>query len=309
MADPTNLKETMNETLNQFIEGCLKFDPPRLAEEEYPEDVLVEENIAYIPDEDTKPEDPASLSSSRRILDIYTTMEDKESEEVFLLIHGGAFVYGCKELDKCFGMHLVLKTGLDVANINYRLMPQVGLLQQLEDILDAVLFLSKDRGYKIFHTVGDSAGGYLSLLSAILLNSSKARADFGLSRYDAALEELQICAKSVNLICGHSLDAEDEFVGYYFDPAKTLPRSIYDLSKAIESYGCPPVVQVTSDNDTLLKENLYLNERLTTLSVPTLYYCAETTEDRFMHHVFPIAHPTWPESENALDLICRNIGK
>ena len=309
MADSTNLKEKINETLESFIEGCLKFDPPRLAEEEYPEDVLVEENIAYIPNEDTKSEDPFSLSSSRRIMDIYTTMEDKESEEVFLLIHGGAFVYGCKELDKCFGMHLVLKTGLDVSNINYRLMPQVGLIQQLEDIIEAVLFLSKDRGYRIFHTVGDSAGGYLSLLSAILLNSANARADFGLSRYDAALEKLNICAKSVNLICGHSLDAEDEFAGYYFDPAKTLPRSIYDLSKAVESYGCPPLVQITSDNDTLLKENLYLRERLTALSVPVLYYCAETTEDRFMHHVFPIAHPTWPEGEKTMALICENIGR
>lgn len=311
MADPKTLKEQMDETLHTFISACLKFDTPRLDEEEYPEGVLIEEDIPFLPEsEETEPmwEPDSPLSSSRRLLDIYTPVEESRFEEdAFLLIHGGGFGYGCKELDKCFGMHLSLSTGMDVASINYRLIPKAGLLEQLEDILQAAVFLASDRGYKKLHTIGDSAGGYLSLLSAILMNSAKARADFGLSRFDKAIEELSLSARSVSMISGHTMDAEDAFVGYYFDPAKKLPHCIYDLSEAVESYGCPPIVQVTSDNDSLLEENQEFREKLQRLSVPVVFYCAVSTPERHMHHVYPIAHPTWPESQEVLELIRANL--
>ena len=311
MADPKMLKAQMDETLQNFISACLKFDTPRLNEEEYPEGVLIEEDISFLPEsEETEPmrEPDSPLSSSRRILDIYTPAEDSISEEeAFLLIHGGGFGYGCKELDKCFGMHLSLSTGMDVASINYRLMPKADLYEQLEDIMQAAVFLASDRGYKRFHTIGDSAGGYLALLSAILLNSFQARADFGLSRFDKQIVDLSISAKSVSMISGHTMDAEDAFVGYYFDPAKKLPKCIYDLSEAVKSYGCPQIVQVTSDNDTLLEENREFHEKLTSLQIPLAFYCAESTPERNMHHVYPIAHPTWPESQDVIELIRTSI--
>ena len=291
----------------KFVENCPQFDVPRLEATVYPEGLTIEEDLPYAEGKDL-PEplgtdsavEGATLCCSDRTLDIYTP-ENAKPGEIFLMIHGGAFVYGCKELNKEFSMHLALKSGITVANMNYRLMPRTDLQGVLQDIFYAVGYLC-EKGFSTFHTIGDSAGGYLCLLVAILLNSEKARNDFGLADFS-----YDVRCPSTSPICGDHLETPFKFAGIYFDQAKKLPKCIYDLSVAAKDYGCPPVVLTTGDQDMMLKQNERLHERLKAIGIPVEYYCAVTTEpDRPMHHVYAIAHPTWPEGIKTIDMTIEN---
>ena len=116
------LKKADNER-SEFINKCIEWDTPRLANEVCPEGVTVLQDIIY---DETKGE--------YGLLDIYFPGTQQEGfDEAFFLIHGGAFVYGSKELDKNYGMHLALKSGLPVINVNYTLMPETDLAGEAEE--------------------------------------------------------------------------------------------------------------------------------------------------------------------------------
>jgi len=272
-----------------FIENCIKSDTPRLETETYPDGVEVSADIPYIDD-----------GNAEHLLDIYTP-KDAPADEVYLLIHGGAFVYGSKELDKCFGMHLALRSGVAVANINYRLMPGTNLAGELQDIFAAISFLTS-RGYTKFHTVGDSAGGYLCVFIAILMNNEQARKECGLGDVSCTAKCL-----STGPICGAHFADPRKFAGYYFDREGKMPSYIYNMVEAIKLFGCPPIVLTTGDHDMMHWVNFFVYKKVRKLDgVHVEYYCAKTVEDRYMHHVYAIAHPEWPEAVKTIDLIIEN---
>ena len=269
----------------KFIEDCLQYDIPRLQLELYPSGVDVRSDIVY--QKDLK-------------YDIYIPEAVKSKGECFILTHGGAFVYGSKELDKCFGMHLALRSGLPVINVDYTLMPNADLQEQLREILSAVDNISYELKLRKIHTVGDSAGGYLAMILSILINSEDARKACSLElRSD-------IKAGSSNLICGMYKTCNDIFPGVYFDPDMNMPHWIYDLSEAIKIYGCPKTVLVTGDLDFLEKDNTELEEKIRASGIPVKFYDAVSTEERKMYHVFPISNPAWPEGVKTINMITEN---
>ncbi len=287
-SNPSKLAAQAEESRKFFIENCIQFDTPRLAEEVYPDGLDVQADIPYIDDE-----------NQEHLLDLYIP-ENAASDEVFLLIHGGAFVYGSKELDKCFGMHLALRSSITVANINYRLMPGTDLQGQVQDIFAAIRFLC-EKNYSVIHTTGDSAGGYLCLLSAILINSEQARKDFGITDFN-----YNVTCKSTSPICGAHFANPKKFAGFFFDQEEKLPKYIYDLTEALKLYGCPPTVLTTGDQDMMRRYNILLYKKMQKLGLPVEYYCGVSTDDRVMHHVYAIAHPTWPEGIKTIDMTIDN---
>ena len=96
-------------------------------------------------------------------------------------IHGGAWVFGDKDLNLNMCMHLA-KRGYVVAAPSYRLVPEVTLDGQVKDVFGALDFISKhahEWGADASETMltGDSAGGQLSSLAlCISLTPSLAKA-------------------------------------------------------------------------------------------------------------------------------------
>ncbi|MBR3057482.1 MAG: alpha/beta hydrolase [Clostridiales bacterium] len=271
-----------------FIQNCQEFDTPRLESETYPEEAEVLADQPYIDDGNTD-----------HMLDLYVP-ENPKAGEIFLLIHGGAFVYGSKELDKCFGMHLAIRSGVTVANINYQLMPKVALRDQLEDIFSAITYLNK-KGYSVFHTTGDSAGGYLCVLTAILINSEEARKECGITDF-----HLNVTCKSTSPICGAPYASPKRFAGIFFDREGSMPSYIYNLTDAVTRHGCPPIVITTGDKDMMRRFDLHFFKKIRKTNIPVKYYCADSADDRVMHHVYAIAHPTWPEGIKTIDMTIEN---
>ena len=267
-----------------FINNCIGFDTPRLESEKYPEGLENKLEVEY---------------AEGLTLDIYTPANAKDGH-AFLLIHGGAFVYGHKELDKCFGMHLALKSGIRVVNINYTLMPDNDLQGLLSEIMKAVEFVQERLHIEHIHTVGDSAGGYLSLITSMLLNSEVMRKECGL---DASITAF---ADSANMICGLYKASPRTFAGIYFDREHKMPSYIYDLSKAVSRFGCPRAVLVTGDKDFLEKENIRFAKFLKGEGISVKFTDAKSVDGRDMFHVYPIANPTWPEGEKTIEMISDN---
>ena len=267
-----------------FIKNCIGFDTPRLESETYPDGLDNEFDLEY---------------SAGLTMDIYTPQAAREGH-AFLLVHGGAFVYGHKELDKCFGMHLALKSGIRVVNINYTLMPDNDLHGLLSQIMKAVRFIQERLHIEHIHTVGDSAGGYLSLITSMLLNSEVMRKECGLDAHISAT------ADSANMICGLYKTSPRTFAGIYFDREGKMPSYIYDLSKAVTRFGCPRAVLVTGDKDFLEKENIGFEKFLKDAGIPVKFMDAVSADGRDMFHVYPIANPTWPEGEKTIQMISDN---
>jgi acetyl esterase/lipase len=90
---------------------------------------------------------------------------------VLMYIHGGALIGGTRKKLPKVVPDLLLKMGYVVVLIDYRLAPETKLPAIVEDVQDAILWIRRD-GPKLFHIdpdrlaiVGDSAGGYLTLMT------------------------------------------------------------------------------------------------------------------------------------------------
>ena len=115
------------------------------------------------------------------LLDVYWP-EGADLLPVIVNIHGGGYVYGNKEIYKRYCMDLA-RRGFTVVNINYRLAPRWKFPAPLEDIHNALVWLT-DQGEN-YHAdteriflVGDSAGAQLASQYAAMVTNPKYMALF-----------------------------------------------------------------------------------------------------------------------------------
>lgn len=274
-----------------FIKNCIAFDTPRLKNEVFPAECKTETDVVY------------KDGSKPLKLDVYTPFGCACAKECFILIHGGAFVYGFKRLDQNFGMHLAIKTGIPVVNVDYTLMPDAELPQIITEIFKAMNFVYIKYGFKKFHTVGDSAGGYLAYMVAVAARSRHVAHGMWV------FERLRGTVESAGLICPGIRNSIKAFPGIYFenpdgtkDDRQRLPDYAYDLNLIAGRDRSLRVAVITGEEDFLLSQDREFKD-----NVPdAVYYEAKNDGDLKMHHVFPIAHPEWPQSVKAIELIAEN---
>ena len=274
-----------------FIRNCEISDAPRLAEERFPADCKAEMDIVY------------KDGNNPLKLDIYTPFASYGAKECFILIHGGAFVYGSKRLDQNFGMHLAIKAGIPVVNVDYTLMPDSDISQIINELFHAMNYISSKYGIRKFHTVGDSAGGYLAYMVAVAARDSNVAQGMLVSVSPKGTVE------SAGLICPGIRNTTKAFPGIYFeklsgskDDRQRLPDYAYDLNLIAKKDSDLRVAVITGEDDFLLPQDREFKD-----NVPgAVYYEANNDGDLKMHHVFPIAHPEWPQSVKSIELIADN---
>ncbi|MBQ4270853.1 MAG: alpha/beta hydrolase [Clostridiales bacterium] len=276
----------------KFIANCVNTDTERMKGDIYPDDVEVIKDVPYRADK-----------AEQHLLDFYLpegySFEQDEKKTAFLLMHGGALVYGFKELDKAFGMKLAKVSGLPVINMNYTLLPGGDLKNLIGEIKSAIDFVAREKGIEKIHTIGDSSGGYLALLVAMIMRDAEIRKDLGIS-FEKDVECL-----SSNMVCGSTKVFRRTFPGIYFEgKKKELPDYIYDLTLLTERDTFPYCNFMSGDKDFLDKDNTLLSEKLRELGKPHYFELFKTTsEERQMYHVFSIAHPEWPESDKFIQTV------
>ena len=119
-------------------------------------------------------------------LDVYRNRYKAGKLPVIMLIHGGGWVYGCKELYQYYGMELA-RRGFAVVNYSYRLAPEHPFPAQLQDTVAVAAWIMKHADEYGFDTnnvfaVGDSAGAHITGLFCAFLTDEGYRNQFAFQK-------------------------------------------------------------------------------------------------------------------------------
>jgi acetyl esterase/lipase len=101
--------------------------------------------------------------------------EDGVIRPAIVFIHGGCLMMGNRG-GSPFLIGLLVDSGFTVVSIDYRLAPETKVEHIIEDLRDAFVWVRED-GPALFHidpervgVLGESAGGYLALMSGFVIN-------------------------------------------------------------------------------------------------------------------------------------------
>lgn len=151
--------------IDQKWADCARQDRQRLAAQPLPQGVEVLEGIPYL--EDGHP---------MHTLNLYRPQGAEAPLPTVVDIHGGGWMYGDRQLNRAYCMYLASR-GYAVMGMSYRLVPEVTLDGQVQDIFSSLHWLSRHAAEYSFDLsqvllTGDSAGGHLAGLSACVQLSS-----------------------------------------------------------------------------------------------------------------------------------------
>ena len=139
---------------NLYFKKCIQpKDEKRLAAQPAPDGVKEFVDIRYVDD-----------GHKLHLLDVYRPEGAEGKLPTIVDIHGGAWVYADKELNKKYCMHLA-KEGFAVVNLSFRLVPEVNFAGSVKDIFAALEYVkthADELGIDLdnMFITGDSAGGH-----------------------------------------------------------------------------------------------------------------------------------------------------
>ena len=224
-----------------------KSDTERDKDQKDPAGIRRYDNIQYGPD------------LEMNVLDLYLPEDYDRPLSVIISIHGGAYVYGTKEIYQFYGMNMATR-GFAFVNFTYRLAPEHGFPAALEDTCLVMDWISENKdkyGLDINNAflVGDSAGAhYASLYSAAYSNPKYA--DFiGLKiNHDI---RIRACALNCGLYDPLLLvkrDGLDNATEYLIGPDWKEKSPDYLCTANFLDPSYPPVYLMSGTNDFLLPQ-------------------------------------------------------
>ena len=283
-----------NHSLEEIINDMDTNDRKRLAKQDYPTDgVIVEADLAYIDDGD-----------DFHLFDIYYNEENMgKTLPTIINIHGGGLVYGRKELFKNMNIDFA-RAGFNVTGLNYRLIPQVSLKDQISDIIAGFSYIYKNHNKlgldmnKIFISA-DSAGCYLAMAAFAIINSSKLQDLFGISSPKIEIDGMVFISPMTRLADDGSFSTINDFVidGLDHDDLKSYAKNMINILDEVSP--CPIFIQ-TSKEDFIRDHSYELRDYIDKRD--RFYEFADFGKgyDRSLGHVFPVCYPKWPESIMAI---------
>ena len=240
-------------------------------------------------------------------LDVYYPEDTKDTDRLPVLIdiHGGGWMYGDKELNKYYCLELASK-GFVVFNMSYRLYPEVGVKQQLQDISHCLLWIKENLSSfpcdtDNIYLTGDSAGGMLAAFTSMLSTSEKMR-----SLYETVDFSLKFNATALTSPVPRM---NGEFpISFYTKimlgkDCKGQEWTNYVNLEDILSLGeMPPSFLLTSSGDFLArKETRLAAEIYKKAGIPCQLMDFEKYNGADLPHVFPVLYPQNEESQRAIN--------
>ena len=149
-----------------------KKDALRLQTQTLPAGVEVRAGLAYLPDRDPM-----------HTLNLYRPAGAEGPLPAVVDIHGGGWMHGDRELNRGYCMSLAAQ-GYAVMGMSFRLLPHVGLREQVQDVFASLRWLEDhgaEYGFDLSYILltGDSAGGHLAGLTACIQKSPALQALYG----------------------------------------------------------------------------------------------------------------------------------
>lgn len=222
-----------------------------------------------------------------------TAIEDA----AILYVHGGAFIAGSPKNHRALTWRLAHGTGVPVYAIDYRLAPEHPFPAALEDVVTAYRALL-DRGVVRIAIAGDSAGGNLTLASALEIGKLDIVQPVALGCISAVVtlrDELPSVIENRDRDAMFPPGMMDGVVARYapninLGDARLSPLHAADVSKL------PPTIFQCGDTETLRDHSIQMSQRMSAAGVTTQL---EVTPRVF--HVWHLAADMVPEAKSAID--------
>ncbi len=240
------------------------------------------------------------------LLDIYCLKDTNSPRPVIVSIHGGAWVYGSKEIYQFYCMSLA-RRGFTVVNFNYRLAPEHKYPAALEDINQVFYFLKENasRYYLDMNNlfvVGDSAGAQLA--SQYL--TMHAVPDYA-EKMKFKIPDIRIRGAALN--CGlydakrcAEFELDEPFLEYAGEIDSQKLDSLDVMSKINRNF--PPAFIMSAYYDFLLENAEPMYEKLQSLGVESKLKIYGSKDKEEIAHVFHL-NIRLPEADICNDDECR----
>lgn len=246
-------------------------------------------------------------------LNVYRPKGESGKLPLIVDVHGGGWYYGDKELNSYFCRSLV-RYGFAVADVSYRLSPEVDIFGQIKDVCAAINHLAEhadEYGLDINSAffVGDSAGGHIVSLLANIDKNDLLKDHFG-------GVELNISPKAVGLICPaleplEVMSAPKSVMKAYFNPIfgkgylKNGVKELISFKSVLQKNICPCFF-VSSYGDMLRKQTLdgYALVKAQGTPAEIAFLDKPIDASHKLGHVFNVLYWDWKESELVNKKMC-----
>ena len=250
--------------LMEMIWYFCSFGDEKKHEKQTPPEVEMVKDIPYIDD-----------GNLYHLLDVYYPKGTASDEKlpVIIDIHGGGWMYATKDLNEYYCRALADR-GFVVFNMSYRLVPDVTVDEQLQDVAYALKWINENMSSYPCDTenimlTGDSAGGMLSVYSEVLLQSPELREVFGVVDAGIDIDALVLTSPVAYMKDGAISVYTKLLWGTDYKDRKTY--NYMNLDEIIDYAQLPPTYLITSSGDSIAHDQtLKANELLQSKGVETV---------------------------------------
>lgn len=279
--------------LEDIIEILRKKDESRLACANYSTgEVRVVSNLAYKDDGDFY-----------HNFDIYYGKSSGSALPTVVNVHGGGLVYGTKEICKQACVYLA-KLGFNVANINYRLLPDVAFKDQIRDVVEGLTYLVENASMlgldaEKFFLMSDSAGSFLTLAAYALMKDKNFRKIFDIPAKDINISAMGLISPMTGLMKTGSLSLINEPTRRGLSDEE-IPFTD-DILKALKHTPLPKTIIATSEEDFIRYQALALKKFLDAKNIKNKFLDFKKNDSYPLGHSFAISHPNLGESKQVFE--------
>lgn len=252
------------------------------------------------------------------LLDVYRPENAEGKLPVIIDIHGGAWIYGTKDINAHYCQGLA-KYGYCVVNISYRLITEEGqgtFPAILDDCFAAFRWVEEhveEYGGDLnnVYLTGDSAGAHLCAMSLAVNGDKKLREELNM--------KTSLDFRAVALTCGVS-DVEyfRKFklpvlnylhVLFFGKEWKKHPHLYAATMKNMDLSVFPPIFLNTAKGDFMRFQVLAFDKLLTERKVEHELFDINTKTKHKLTHVYSVLYPEWEESIETTDRLIAHFRK
>ena len=238
-------------------------------------------------------------------LDVYAPKGNMQKLPVIIDIHGGGWMYGDKQLNEYYCRALADR-GFIVFNLSYRLVPDVTVNEQIQDVAYALKWINENMNNyncddESIMLTGDSAGGQLAIYSTVLLQSEELRGVFDVVDAGLEIDALLLTSPVPNMNDG-SLSVYTKLLwGKNYEEKATY--EYMNLDQIIDyAENMPPTYLITSSGDSLAHEQtVKAYELLQSKGVNCVLKDYDDWEGESLPHVFSVLYPFDEIGTQAID--------
>ena len=248
--------------------------------------------------------------NDRHTLDVFSPKSD-EVLPVIVELHGGGYIANTKESTSVHAKYFATK-GFHVVNGDYTLCPEADFAQELQEIADIFRWIYENREEYRFdidrvYLMGDSAGGHLVLLYAMMQGSERMQRFFNVTMPPVKIKAAAPICPAFQFRYDPEL-LPNEGMNYILslvfpDGVPDGLADMLDITVLAPESDFPPLHIVTTPQDDLLYNcDLRLKEALEKTGKEVEFdICVKKTHE--LSHVFNVLFTEWEESIDANEKI------